>query len=502
MGMKKRPLLDPSALRKLRDEQSALKGVEAFPYGEELSSVMVAPAFTCEPGRSVKDVVHEMSERGVSSVVVVDDSGEPLGILTERDVLKRIVAADNPDATASAVSEVMTPEPVTLSVDDSIYSALSVLTRMGVKHLPIVDEGKAVGMVTMRQLLRLRHPEPTTLIGSIHEAENPADLKAVLTRMPGLAAAKLGMGIAASEVSAMLSLINRDIHERVFELAIEKVGEPPVEVCLFLTGSHGRMENLLVTDQDHGMIIAGDENKHETYFMDLARTFSETLVDIGYAWCPGYIMSANPTWRKSLGEWKVQLDYWFERQVSGLARYVTVFFDAEPIWGDTKLFDDLSTYAHRLLGTHHEVLRVLHEEEGRHKVPTGFMGRFITEKGGEHKGELNVKRSGLIFVVEAVRILALMRSIRETSTLKRIAALVEGGFIHDDDGEYFEAAFKSLIHFALASEVEKSLAGKKPDTFINPGDLSTREKELLRHAYKAVSTLQGLVASEFGELVI
>jgi len=385
---------------------------------------------------------------------------------------------------------------------DTIYSALSVLTKTGVKHLPIVDEGKAAGMVTIRQLLKLRHPEPTALISSIHESESPADLKAVLARMPELAAAKLGMGIAASDVSAMLSMINRDVHERAFELSIEKVGKPPVEVCLFLTGSHGRTENLLVTDQDHGMIIAGDHNEHEAYFMDLARTFSETLLEIGYAWCPGYIMSANPTWRKSLGEWKVQLDYWFERQISGLARYVTVFFDAEPIWGATRLFDELDDYARGLLGKHHEVLRVLHEEEGRHKVPTGFMGRFITEKDGEHKGELNVKRSGLIFVVEAIRILSLMRGIRETSTLKRIAALVEGGFIHPDDGEYFEAAYKSLIHFALTSEVEKSLAGEKPDTFIDPGALSAREKELLRHAYKAVSALQDLVASEFGELVI
>jgi CBS domain-containing protein len=365
-----------------------------------------------------------------------------------------------------------------------------------------VEEGKAVGMVTMRQLLKLRHPEPTELIGSIQEAGTPGDLKAVLSRMPGVAAAKLGMGIGAYDTSAMLSLINRDIHQRAFELSIEKAGQPPVPVCLFLTGSHGRMENLLVTDQDHGMIIADNDNKHDAYFMELARTFSEMLVDIGYPWCPGYIMSANPTWRKSLGEWKVQLDYWFERQVSGLARYVTVFFDAEPIWGNKKLFDELSSYAHALLDKHHEVLRVLHDEEGKHKVPTGFLGRFITEKHGEHKGELHIKRSGLIFVVEAVRILALMHGIRERSTIKRIGALVEGGFIHADDGEYYEAAFRQLLHFALMSEVEKSLAGKTPDTYINPGDLSSRDKELLRHAYKAVTALQETVATAFGELVI
>lgn len=135
-------------------------------------------------------------------------------------------------------------------------------------------------------------------------------------------------------------------------------------------------------------------------------------------------------------------------------------------------------------------------------MPTGLLGRFITEKEGEHKGELNVKRSGIIFMVEAVRILALMHGIRKTQTVKRLSKLVEKGFMHPDDGEYYEAAFKSLLYLAFGAEVEKALAGKIPDTYIRPDTLSPCEKELLRHAYKAVSSLQDTVASEFGELVI
>lgn len=500
--MRKRPLIDTAALKRLKEHREALRSVESFPYSEELSSVMVSPVYTCSPDARAKDVVREMSRRAVSSVVVAGDAGEPLGILTERDVLKKIVASEKPGAAEAPVSEIMTPEPVTLSPGDSIYRALSVLTAKGIKHLPLVEGRKVAGIVTMRQLLRLRHPEPTALIAMTQEARGPSALRAVLGEMPRVAAAKLGAGIGAYDVAVMLSLINQDIHRRAFELAIEQAGEPPAGCCLFLTGSHGRMENLVSTDQDHGLIIEDRGEGHDAYFIELSRTFSEMLLDIGYSWCPGYVMSANPTWRKTLPEWKVQLDYWFERQVANLARYVTVFFDAVPVWGEAALFDELSDFAFKLLSEHREVLRVLHEEEGRHKVPTGFLGRFITEKEGEHKGELNVKRSGLIFVVEAVRILALMRGVRETQTVKRIARLVEGGFMHPDDGEYYEAAFKSLLHFAMGAEVEKALAGENPDTYIRPSELSPREKELLRHSFKAVNALQEAVASEFGELVI
>jgi CBS domain-containing protein len=302
----------------------------------------------------------------------------------------------------------------------------------------------------------------------------------------------------------MISLINRDIHRRAHELAAEGLGVPPVPYCLYVTGSHGRLENLLTPDQDHGMIIADSEQnyQYDQYFIDLGVKFSDYLDQIGYVYCPGYLMSSNPLWRKSLSEWKQQINYWFEAQVREMGRYVTVLFDAAPIAGEVDLFKELKDYAFTILGQHHEVFRVLHEEEGGHRVPLSLLGGFVTDKKGPHKGQLDVKKSGLIFVVETIRILALQHNIRETGTLKRIAKLVEGGFVHSNDGEYFESAYQVLLHYALKSQVFKASRGEKLDTYINPKILSPRDKETLRHALKAVSTLQDFVASEFGQLVI
>jgi signal-transduction protein with cAMP-binding, CBS, and nucleotidyltransferase domain len=105
-------------------------------------------------------------------------------------------------------------------------------------------------------------------------------------------------------------------------------------------------------------------------------------------------------------------------------------------------------------------------------------------------------------VVETIRILALQHNIRETGTLKRIASLIDGGFINPNDGEYFESAYQMLLHYALKSQVSKAGRGEKIDTYIDPRILSPRDKEMLRHAFKAVSTLQDFVAAEFGQLVI
>jgi CBS domain-containing protein len=496
--------VDLESLKKLQDTRDSLKKVESFPYREKLRSIMDTDVYTCIPSCILRDVVKKMAARNISSVIVTDHLKKPVGIMTERDIIKRVIAYDCVGLDYTPISVVMTSDPVTLHPENTIYRALAVLSESHIKHLPLIEDGKIVGIITMRQLLKLRYPEPLTLIAGIREAKEVATLKAIKDKLPKMAEERLESGRSAYDIVAMVSLINRDIHRRALELAAEGLGQPPVPYCLYLTGSHGRLENLLTPDQDHGMIIADNEQnyQYDQYFIDLGVSFSDYLNQIGYAYCPGYLMSSNPLWRKSLSEWKQQINYWFETQVRELGRYVTVLFDAASIAGEVGLFKELKDYAFIVLGQHHEVFRILHEEEGAHRVPLSFLGRFVTDKEGLHKGQLDVKKSGLIFVVETIRILALQHNIRETGTLKRIAKLVAKGVIHSNDGEYFESAYQVLLHYALKAQVSKVSRGDNLDTYIDPKMLSPRDKETLRHALKAVSTLQDIVASEFGQLVI
>ena len=496
--------VDLDSLKKLQETRESLKKVEAFPYRENLRSIMNPKVYTCTPLCTLRDIIKDMADRGISSVIIVDHEKQPVGILTERDIMKRILADDCVSIDSTPIAKVMTPDPITLHPDNSIYRALSILSDRQVKHLPLVEDGKIVGIVTMRQLLKLRYPEPLTLIEGIQDARNVEKLKEIKDKLPEMAEERLASGRNAYDVVAMISLINRDIHRRALDLAAEGLGPAPVPYCLYVTGSHGRLENMLTPDQDHGLIIADSAQnyQYDQYFIDLGVRLSDYLDQIGYAYCPGYLMSSNPLWRKSLSEWKLQINYWFEKQVRELGRYVTVLFDASAIAGEVDLFKDLKEYAFTVLGRHHEVFRVLHEEEGAHRVPLRLLGGFVTDRKGLHKGQLDVKKSGLIFVVETIRILSLQHNIRETGTLKRIARLVEKGVIHSNDGEYYESAYQVLLHYALKSQVSKAARGEKLDTYIDPKILSPRDKETLRHALKAVATLQDFVASEFGQLVI
>ena len=502
--MPERTVHDPVALKELLRERESLKRLESFPYSETLSSVMVSPVVTSSPEEMLSEIAKKMALNRVSSVVVVDKDERIKGIITERDILTKVVAAGCESVHTLKASDIMTAEPITLEPEDTIYHALSVLNKRGIKHLPLVRENKVAGIVTLRQLLKLRHPEPLSIIANIRDAEEAEELGKLRQDIPAIAAQKLSLGISAHDIVSMISLINADIHRRVLELALQRCGEPPVEFSIFVTGSHGRMENLLTPDQDHAMVIDNEDAyyREQDYFIELTRTFSDYLDKAGFSYCPGYIMSVNPIWRKPLREWKSQLWYWFNRQVSELGRYITILFDARFLTGKKILFDELMRFAHELLGSHHEALLVLKEEESSHKAPLGFLGRFITEKEGKHKGEIDIKRSGLIFIVEGIRILALLHGIRETSTIGRIKGLVEKGKLHRDDGMFFESAYQVLLHYVLKVQVDRALKGQEIDTYIRPEDLTHYEQDVLRNAFRAISALQELIATEFGELII
>ncbi len=131
--------------------------------------------------------------RNISSVIVIDHVKQPVGILTERDIMKRVIANDCVDLDSTPISQAMTFDPITLHPDNTIYRALSVLTDSKVKHLPLIEDGKIVGIVTMRQLLKLRYPEPLTLIEGIREAGDVATLKAIKNKLPKMAEERLGI---------------------------------------------------------------------------------------------------------------------------------------------------------------------------------------------------------------------------------------------------------------------------------------------------------------------
>lgn len=106
---------------------------------------------TASPENTVSAVAKRMAKRRVGAVLVVEDESL-VGIFTERDVIVRVVAQDR-DARTTRLAEVMTPAPQTIDPEKSFGYALVMMYENGYRHVPVVENGKVVGIVSARNAL-------------------------------------------------------------------------------------------------------------------------------------------------------------------------------------------------------------------------------------------------------------------------------------------------------------------------------------------------------------
>ncbi len=279
-------------------------------------------------------------------------------------------------------------------------------------------------------------------------------------------------------------------------------GAPPVAFAAIVMGSGGRGENFLYPDQDNGFILDdypdAEHNRIDPFFIELAERLTRDLDAVGLPLCRGYVMATNPLWRKTRSQWREQLKVWGRRHSFVALRLSDIFFDFQPVYGATDMADELRRTVVEMLSASPGFLRDLHRESGDYGVALGLFGRFITEKDDpEHKGEINLKHSGTLPLVQNIRLLALREGIVETATLERIARLRQAGVFDADQADYLSGAFRHVTFLLLRQQVADFQAGRKVSNFVPPTALSERERDILVDSFKAIEELRKRVRHEF-----
>jgi CBS domain-containing protein len=116
----------------------------------QIGSVMRTKLVTAKPEDTAAEAIRLMLEAGIGSVVVCEENA-PVGIFTERDVLR--LAGEAADFERVPLRVAMTSRPITAGVDDGILEAAQLMGERKLRHLPVVQDGNLVGMVSMRDVL-------------------------------------------------------------------------------------------------------------------------------------------------------------------------------------------------------------------------------------------------------------------------------------------------------------------------------------------------------------
>jgi CBS domain-containing protein len=124
--------------------------------------------YSINPATTVQEAAEFMAAHNIGAVCVVDDEGKLLGVFSERDVMKRVVVQRR-DPHSLKVGEVTSKLRAVIRCDETPHQALERMELIGSRHLPVVDEDRWVGMLSIRDLLRVELSEQGDALKLLHE---------------------------------------------------------------------------------------------------------------------------------------------------------------------------------------------------------------------------------------------------------------------------------------------------------------------------------------------
>lgn len=451
------------------------------------------------------DMVNQFSDEETSCAVVVDANAHPIGVITMQDIARRVAFRVPPETPVDAV---MTTPVMTIERRDYLYRAIAEMRRHHLRHMVVVNrEGDLAGLVDLHDALAVAAERLMHQIDRLTHEGTIEGLKEVKAAQVELTEELFAEGIPAPDVQQLISHINNDVYRRVCDgvlkrMAEEGWGEPPVNAVTIVMGSGGRGENYLFPDQDNGFIVDdypdAEHGRIDAFFREAAERMCRDLNAVGITYCNGYCMAVNPLWRKSLAQWIEQITLWGKKSNFVAIRLADIFFDFQPVFGHTELALTLRHQVTRLVRNNHAFLRQMYQDKLDHNVALGFFGSFITEKENpDYRGQVNLKYSGLIPLVGAIRLMALRDGVEETATLARIRALHERTVLSAKEKETLSHAFALLTDILLRQQIRDYRAGHPVTYYVDPEAFDKRQRAELVDALKGIDALRKRVHMEF-----
>ncbi|MGH7314345.1 MAG: DUF294 nucleotidyltransferase-like domain-containing protein, partial [Candidatus Rokuibacteriota bacterium] len=295
---------------------------------------------TCSPDQTIAEASRLMAEHGVGSVIVVGPSAAPVGIVTDRDLRTRALAAGR--AASDPVTAIMSTPVLSISPEAFVFEALLEMTRRDIHHLAVIEAGRLLGVVSSHDLLLLQAAAPLALTRGIQAAGTLDALGEVMPTLTEATGRLFEQGLSGYQMGRIVSELNDLVIRRVLALVEQNLvkdgsGTPPVGFCWLVLGSEGRREQTIKTDQDNALVYADPSptlrRAAERYFARFAEQAIESLVRLGYPRCPGGSMASNARWCQPLPVWQRYFAEWVRDPLPQNVLYSSIYFDLRPVAG-------------------------------------------------------------------------------------------------------------------------------------------------------------------------
>ena len=464
--------------------------------GTPIRSLIKRAPITLAPDTSIQATAILMRDLRVSSVLLVEQ-GLLFGLVTDRDLRNRVVALSLD--INRPIADIATLAPMTVSANSPAFEALLLMARHNIHHVPVMEGGNILGMITATDLTEQHSTSAVYLAGDIYKQTSLDGLKSISTRVR-----QLQQHLAAADASAystghIITAITDAITTRLIHLAEAQLGPAPVDYVWVAAGSQARNEQTAKSDQDNCLILddAFDETAHGTYFKAFSKLVCDGLAECGYIHCPGDMMAMTDTWRQPRRVWAEYFRKWVDSPKPKSLMLTCVFFDLRAIHGQAELLDGLRHQVVQQTKGNSLFLAHMVSNALKHRPPLGMFGQITLSKGGDNPHTIDLKHTGIVPIVDLARVYALSAGVTVANTHDRLEVSAQAGEVTEQSARDLRGALEFLGKLRIAHQARQMAQGKAPDNFLALEELSNFERSHLKEAFSVVQTLQGVLGQRY-----
>ena len=485
-----------------RREVSVLEGPEreaVDAWATQVAALVRRPPLVVPARSSIREAAELMARERVSSVLVRVDGQEDIGIVTDRDLRAKVVAAGrSPD---TPTSDIMTTPVFSVSQETTAAEVLTLMYEKGIHHVPVVgDDGRPVGMVTDTDLMGLEQRSPFILKAELERALTIDEAVQTGGRLPEMFVSLVQAHVDPLDIAHAVAVTIDTLTTRLLDLAINDAGEPPCPWAWLALGSEARQEQGLATDQDNALVVECDEGEFidvDPYFQRLATVVNDGIERAGIPRCRAGVVASNPEWRGTLDVWEERFWGWIREPARTGRAFVGIAFDYRRVTGPLDV-DPVLDEVIRRSSEEDQFMRQLAKLAVEARPPVGLLKDAVVNRKGKSAPAFDVKQGGIAPITNLARVLAVESGVTENRTLRRLRAAAEAGYLERETLEGLEEAFDLLWQIRVERQTRAVEEGEVPDDSVRPEWLGPLTRQALRDAFQLIDGAQERLAAGLG----
>ncbi len=455
----------------------------------------VHPTESVDADAIISDVLRKLSKSKSGSLLLTKNGKDILGIITNTDIQKRVyelqLSLDNP------AYMIMSSPVIYISESTDIADAFRICEIKNIHH-PIVRNSalEITGTLRMDDIYREVVGSGYSFDAAIRSAETPDDLRNSYINFRHFINPIVKSEVSARIITKITTSFSDAVIHKIIQLAIAKVGQPPVDFSFICLGSEGRQEETLLTDQDNAIIYEDVPSFNKTevraYFTTLGEKICNDLNHTGYTFCEGNIMAKNPNWCGPLSMWEQYFTNWMALPEQQNLLDACIFFDFRNVYGPDVFTEKLSALItanarEYPLFLYHMANNTIHTKVEH--LPAGILS--------DKNEDIVDLKNALIPIIMFARTYALRNDIKYSNTIDRLNALKDRRLVSEATIDEILYSYNFLMKLRFRNQVYLAENNLPLSNELHGKTLRDHEQFLLKKILSSIRDFQNKIKTDF-----